>query len=218
LGAKQGERETTVKLKIAQRSGEFFDLFQQGARNVRAAAVALQDLIETFDDVEAKSHHIKELERDGDEITHSVIRMLNTTFVTPMDREDIYSLASALDDVLDSIDAAADMFVLHKIEEPLPEMKAQVGVLELATEQIERALEILPRMTRDTLEPIWVEVSRLEDEGDHIYRKAVADLFSGEFKAMDVLKWKDIIENVEEAIDGLQRLAHIVEATVLKHA
>ena len=207
-----------MKLKVSQRSGAFFDLFQEGARNVRSAAALLRELIENYDDVEAKSHRIKEREHEGDEITHAIIRMLNTTFVTPMDREDIYALASALDDVLDSIEAVADMFVLHAIEEPLPEMKAQVDVLERGAEQIEHALQMLPRMRRDTLEPVWVEVSRLEDEGDRIYRKAVADLFSGEYRAMDVLKWKDIIENVEAAIDGLQKLANIVEATVLKHA
>src|SRR5438105_771339 len=207
-----------MKLKIAQRSGGFFELFQEGARNVRSAAALLRGLIEDYRDVEAKAQRIKEREHEGDEITHSIIRMLNTTFVTPMDREDIYALASALDDVLDSIEAVADMFVLHGIEEPLPEMKAQVEVLEQATEQTELALRMLPRMARDTLEPVWVEVSRLEDEGDRIYRKTVAELFSGEYRAMDVLKWKDIIENVETAIDGLQKLANIVEATVLKHA
>ena len=207
-----------MKLKIAQRSGEFFELFLEGSRNVRSAASLLREVIEDYRDVETKAQRIKEREHEGDEITHSIIRMLNTTFVTPMDREDIYSLASALDDVLDSIEAVADMFVLHGIEEPLPEMKAQVEVLERAAEQIELAMQALPRMTRETLQPIWEEVSRLEDEGDRIYRKTVADLFSGEFKAMDVLKWKDIIENVETAIDGLQKLANIVEATVLKHA
>src|SRR5205814_2191604 len=146
----------------------------------RSAAGLLRELIENYDDVEAKSQRIKEREHEGDEITHSIIRMLNTTFVTPMDREDIYALASALDDVLDSIEAVADMFVLHGIEEPLPEMKAQVEVLERAAEQAELALQLLPRMVRDTLEPLWVEMNRLEDEGDRIYRKTVADLFSGD--------------------------------------
>src|SRR5438552_10448881 len=158
-----------VKLRIAQRSGEFFDLFQEGARNGRSAAGLLRELIENDDDVEAKSQRIKEREHEGDEITHTIIRMLNTTFVTPMDREDIYSLASATDDVLDSIEAVADMFVLHRIEEPLPEMKAQVDVLERGAEQIELALRLLPGMRRETLEPVWTEVSRLEDECDRIY-------------------------------------------------
>jgi predicted phosphate transport protein (TIGR00153 family) len=207
-----------VKLKIMQRSGEFFELFLESARNLTAGTELLKDLIEDYQDVETKAQRIKEREHEGDEITHAIIRRLNTTFVTPMDREDIYALASALDDVMDAIEAVADLFVLHRIEEPLPEMKAQIDVLVRATVLTEHALTLLPRMARDKLEPYWVEMSDLEDEGDRIYRKTVAELFSGEFKAMDVLKWKDVIENLETAIDGLQKLSNIIEAAVLKHA
>jgi uncharacterized protein len=207
-----------VKLKIMQRSGEFFDLFMESARNLVAATELLKDLIEDYQDVETKAQRIKDREHEGDEITHAIIRRLNTTFVTPIDREDIYALASALDDVMDSIEAVADLFVLHRIEEPFPEMKAQVDVLLRASQRTEHALTLLPRMARDGLEPYWVEISELEDEGDQIYRKTVAELFSGEFKAMDVLKWKDVIEELEHAIDGLQKLSNIIESTVLKHA
>jgi uncharacterized protein Yka (UPF0111/DUF47 family) len=97
-------------------------------------------------------------------------------------------------------------------------MKAQVDVLLQAAMEAEKALALLPGMDRDRLEVHWLEINRLEDEGDRIYRKTVAELFSGEFKAMDVLKWKDVIENLEEAIDGLQKLSNIIEAAVLKHA
>ena len=207
-----------MKLKIMQRSGEFFELFLESARNLTAGTELLKDLIEDYQDVETKAQRIKEREHEGDEITHAIIRRLNTTFVTPMDREDIYALASALDDVMDAIEAVADLFVLHRIEEPLPEMKAQIDVLVRATALTEHALTLLPRMARDKLEPYWVEMSDLEDEGDRIYRKTVAELFSGEFKAMDVLKWKDVIEELEGAIDGLQKLSNIIESTVLKHA
>src|SRR5437763_8768650 len=146
-----------------QRSGEFFDLFMESARNLVAATELLKDLIEDYQDVETKAQRIKEREHEGDEITHAIIRRLNTTFVTPIDREDIYALASALDDVLDSIEAVADLFVLHRIEAPLPEMKAQVEVLERAAEQTELALRLLPGMRRESLEPIWVQLSDLED-------------------------------------------------------
>jgi uncharacterized protein len=208
----------TVKLKISQRAEEYFDLFAQSATNLRTAAELLKDLIEDYTDVESKAKRIQEREHEGDEITHSVIRRLNTSFITPMDREDIYSLASALDDVLDAIESVADLFVLHRIEEPLPEMKAQADVLLRAAQQTEQALALLPRMARAKLEPYWVEINRLENEGDRIYRRAVADLFSGDYKAMDVLKWKEVIENLEEAIDGLENVANIIESTVLKHA
>lgn len=206
------------QLKITQRSTAFFELFAESARNVRTGIEMLQDLLEDFRDVEQKAARIREREHEGDEITHEIIRRLNTTFVTPMDREDIYALASALDEVMDAVEAVADLFVLHRIEEPLPEMKAQVDVLVRAAKQTERALEVLPKMTRDGLEPYRTEINRLEHEGDRIYRRAVADLFSGDYKAMDVLKWKDVIENLEEAVDGLENVANIIESTVLKHA
>ena len=207
-----------VKLKISQRADEFFDLFAQSASNLRTAAELLQDLIEDYSDVEAKAQRVQDREHEGDEITHSIVRRLNTTFVTPMDREDIYALASALDEVLDAIDAVADLFVLHRIEEPLPEMKAQVDVLVRAAQQTEAALREFPHMRRERLEPYWVEINRLENEGDRIYRRAVADLFSGDYRAMDVLKWKDVIDNLEEGVDGLEDVANIIESTVLKHA
>jgi predicted phosphate transport protein (TIGR00153 family) len=212
------ERDPRVKLRVSQRSGEFFDLFLESARNLRTGAELLKDLVENYEDVEAKAQRVKDREHEGDEITHAIIKRLNTTFVTPMDREDIYELASALDDVMDEIEAVADLFVLHRIEEPFPDMKAQVDVILQAAEQAVRALEVLPKMARDKLEGYWLEINRLEDEGDRIYRKAVADLFSGDFKAMDVLKWKDVIEHLEEAMDGLEKLSNIIEAAVLKHA
>jgi len=207
-----------VKLKISQRPEEFFELFADSARNVSAACELLKDLIEDFQDVESKARRIQDREHEGDEITHSIIRLLNTSFITPMDREDIYSLASALDEVMDAVDAVADLFVLHRIEEPLPEMKAQADVLLRAAEQTERALELFPKMQRERLEPYWEEINRLENEGDRIYRRAVADLFSGDYRAMDVLKWKDVIENLEDAVDGLENVADVIESTVLKHA
>jgi len=207
-----------VKLKIAQRSDDYFRLFAESARNVRTATEMLKELVEDFTDVDAKAQRIQDREHEGDEITHDIIRRLNTSFVTPMDREDIYALASALDDVLDAVDAVADLFVLHRIEEPLPEMKALADVLVRGAQQTEQALEVFSRMDRNRLEPYWVEINRLENEGDRIYRRAVADLFSGDYKAMDVLKWKDVIENLESAVDGLENVANIIEATVLKHA
>src|SRR5919201_4397477 len=207
-----------MKLKISQRAEEFFDLFVDSAGNLRVAVDLLKDLIEDYRGVDLKAKRISDREHEGDEITHAVIRRLNTSFITPMDREDIYALASALDDVLDAVEAVADLFVLHRIEEPLPEMKAQADVLLRAAQQTEEAMGQLGRMARDRLEPYWVEINRLENEGDRIYRRAVADLFSGDYKAMDVLKWKEVIENLEEAVDGLENVANIVEATVLKHA
>ena len=207
-----------MKLKVSQRPGEFFELFADSARNLRMGAEQLRDLIGDFTNVELKARRIQEREHDGDEITHTIIRRLNTTFVTPIDREDIYALASALDDVMDLVEEAADLFVLHAIESPLPEMKAQADVLVLAAEQTEQAVLSLAKMDVRGLEPYWVEINRLENEGDKLYRRSVADLFSGDHRAMDVLKWKEVIETLEEALDGLENAANIIESIVLKHA
>ena len=207
-----------MKLKVSQRPSEFFELFAESARNLRAGTAQLRDMVNDYTNIELKARRIQELEHDGDEVTHTIIRRLNTTFITPMDREDIYALASALDDVLDYVEAAADLFVLHSIEAPLPEMKAQVDVLDLATEQTEQAVLALAKMDRERLEPYWVEINRLENEGDQLFRRAVADLFSGDHRAMDVLKWKEVIETLEDALDGCENVANIIESIVLKHA
>jgi predicted phosphate transport protein (TIGR00153 family) len=207
-----------MKLKISQRAGEFFDLFNESATNLRATVELLKDLIEDYRDIDLKVRRIQDREHEGDQVTHAIIRRLNTSFVTPMDREDIYQLATALDDVLDAVDAVSDLFLLHQIEAPLPQMKEQVDVLLRAAEQTEQALALLPKMDRDRLEPYWIEINTLENEGDQLYRRSIAELFSGEHRAMDVLRWKEVIENLEEAIDGLENVANTIESIVLKHA
>jgi len=207
-----------MKLKVNQRAGEFFELYADAARTLHAATDALKDLIDNYEDVEVKAGRIIDLEHEGDEITHAIIKRVNTMFVTPMDREDIYALATSLDDVLDEVEAVAGLFVLHSIEAPLPQMKLQVDILLRAVIQTEEAIKALPKMKREVLEPYWIEINSLENEGDEVYRHAIAELFSGDYKAMDVLKWKEIIEDLERATDGLENVANVIEATVLKHA
>ena len=198
------------------RDESFFELFVRQAKNIEVSAGVLFDLISEFDDVPGKALRLRDLEHEGDEITHEIIRRLNTVFVTPLDHEDIHRLTSTLDDVIDHIEAAADLFVLHKIEAPLPEMKAQADVLVRATRTVREALEVLPKYSK--LAPYWVEVNRLENEGDRVYRQAVADLFDGEYRTLDVLKWKDIIDELEAAIDRLEDATDVLEAIALKHA
>ncbi len=207
-----------MKLKVSQRPDAFFDLFVESGANLLAATGQLRSLVHDYDDVEVKARRIAEREHEGDEVTHAIIRLLNTTFVTPMDREDIYQLATALDDVMDAVEAVADLFVLHHIEAPLVEMTAQVEVVHQAAEQTDQALRAFRNLNRVDLEPYWVEINRLENEGDKLYRRAVADLFSGDHRAMDVLRWKEVIETLEEALDGLENVANVIEAVVLKHA
>lgn len=207
-----------MKLKVSQRPDAFFDLFVESGENLRAATGELRSMVHDYTDIELKARRIQEREHEGDEVTHAIIRQLNTTFVTPMDREDIYQLATALDDVMDAVEAAADLFVLHNIEAPLPEMKLQVDVLDRAAEQTDQALRAFRNLKRDELEPYWVEINSLENEGDRLYRRAVAGLFSGDHRAMDVLRWKEVIETLEEALDGLENVANVIESAVLKHA
>jgi len=207
-----------MKLKISQRPEAFFELFSRSAVNLREAAELLQDLVDDYVDVELKARRIQEREHDGDTVTHEIIQRLNTSFITPMDREDIYTLATALDDVLDEIEAAADAFVLHNIDAPLPAMIQQVDVLRRAAVQTEEALKVFPTLDRSRLEPYWIEINSLENEGDRLFRRAVADMFSGDHRAMDVLKWKEVTESLEEALDGLENVANVVESVVLKHA
>ncbi|HEV8089688.1 MAG TPA: DUF47 family protein [Actinomycetota bacterium] len=207
-----------MKLKISNRSDAFFELFSAGAENLRIASELLYDLVSDFTDVELKARRLQEREHEGDEITHQVIEHLNTTFITPMDREDIYQLATALDDVVDAIEAAGDLFILHGIEEPRPFMIQQSDVLVRAASQTEAAVKALDKLDRTVLEPYWIEINSLENEGDRVYRRSIADMFNGDHRAMDVLRWKDVSETLEEALDGLENVANIVEAVVLKHA
>ncbi|MBI4260447.1 MAG: DUF47 domain-containing protein [Actinobacteria bacterium] len=203
-----------LRLRLIPRDEGFFELFVRQAEHIEQAAQQLFDMISSFEDVQKKATRLHDLEHEGDEITHEIMRRLNTTFVTPIDHEDIHNLASLLDDVLDHIDAAADLFVLHKIESPLPEMKAQADVILRAAKTTREALQMLPKY--DQLRQYWVEINRLENEGDRIYRQAVADLFGGDYKAMDVLKWKGIIDELEAATDQLEDVANALEGLALK--
>lgn len=205
-----------LRFRLVPRDESFYELFVRLARKVEDAGLAYQDLISDYQDVGRKAGRLRDLEHEADEVTHEIMKRLNTVFVTPLDHEDIHRLASRLDDVVDHVEAAADLFVLHKIEQPLPEMKSQADVLVQTCTVTRQALETLPRF--HDLEQHWVEVNRLENEGDRIYRRAVADLFGGDHRAMDVLKWKDIIDEVEGAIDQLEDVSNMLEAIALKHA
>jgi predicted phosphate transport protein (TIGR00153 family) len=205
-----------MRFQIIPQDQGFYELFEKDAANVAEAAGLLAKLLADFHDAETAHAEIRQREHDGDEMTHQILRALNTTFVTPFDREDIHRLASGLDDILDGIEAVADLFVLHHIAHPLPEMRQQADVLARATEQVQQAMGQL-RSLRG-LEPYWVEINRLENEGDRVYRKTMASLFSGDYKAMDVLKWKDVVDQLEGAIDDCEDVANTLESIVLKHA
>jgi predicted phosphate transport protein (TIGR00153 family) len=205
-----------LRLRILPREESFYDLFDKDAANLSEGARLLTKLLADFHDPESAHAEIRQREHEGDEITHQIIRALNTTFVTPFDREDIHRLASGMDDILDAIEAVADLLVLHRIEQIIPEMRQQADVLSRAADQVQQAMAQLRGFAG--LEKYWVEINRLENEGDRVYRKTVAHLFSGEFKAMDVLKWKDLVDQLEAAIDSCEDVANTLESIVLKHA
>ena len=205
-----------MKLKIMQRSGEFFELFLESARNLTAGTELLKDLIENYQDVETKAQRIKDREHEGDEITHAIIRRLNTTFVTPIDREDIYALASALDDIVDFTEEAADYLGLYKIEAPMEQGQRLAHVLLQAARAISEAM---PRLRSfEDISHYTVEINRLENDGDRITREAIASLFDTGIDPMVVIRWKDIYERLENAIDATERVANILEGIVIKNS
>jgi uncharacterized protein Yka (UPF0111/DUF47 family) len=159
---------------------------------------------------------MKEIEHRCDEVTHEVIRRLNSTFVTPFDREDIYRLASGLDDVMDDMDAAADYLHLHKIEELPPGVPEQVAVLRQAADL---TADAMPRLrTLKDLDEYWIEVNRLENVGDGIYRKSLVALFDGTYDALAVMRQRDVVEQLEAAIDAFEKVANIVEQIAVKES
>lgn len=192
----------------------FFEIFEEMGNKVNEGAQALVDLFSDYSDMERIVGRILDIEHEGDEITHEVIRRLNTTFITPFDRMDIHKLASALDDVLDHIEAAAEFLQLHNIVEPLPQALQLVQTLATSAEVTASALPNLRHLKE--LPDYWVEINRLENEGDRMFRRTVAELFSGDYEPLEVLKWTDIVEEVEEGIDALEDVANIIESIALK--
>jgi predicted phosphate transport protein (TIGR00153 family) len=195
---------------------EFFDLFEEAGGNIVRAADLLDQLFRAWPDNPELVRSVVICEQDGDRITHDLIRKLNSTFVTPIDREDILVLASALDDIVDFIEEAADYLVLYKIEAPMEQAQRLTHVLLQASRQIAEAIPRL-RGFRD-ISHYTIEINRLENDGDRISREAVAALFDGGIDPMVVIRWKDIYDRLEAAIDATERVANILEGVVIKNA
>jgi predicted phosphate transport protein (TIGR00153 family) len=209
-----------VKLRIFPREESYFDLFDAVADNLAEAAGQLLDLVEDFVDPEMKAKRLVESEHEGDRLTHAILSRLNGTFITPFDREDIYALAGQLDDVVDAIEAAADMLVLHRVVEPLDAVVEQARLIDQAGRETATGLRCLRGLKQEQLRAFLVTINEIENEGDRLYRRARADLynFTGEHPARYVLIWKDIVEQLEEALDGFEHVAHTVESIIIKHA
>jgi predicted phosphate transport protein (TIGR00153 family) len=195
----------------------YFDLFEEAAGNIVRAADLLDQLMRSYPDRrEELTREVLICEQDGDRITHDIIRRLNETFVTPIDREDIYSLASALDDIVDYTEEAADYLGLYKIEAPMEQGQRLAHVLLQASRAISEAM---PRMRAfGDISHYTVEINRLENDGDRIMREAMASLFDTGIDPMVVIRWKDIYERLENAIDATERVANILEGIVIKNS
>jgi predicted phosphate transport protein (TIGR00153 family) len=209
-----------VRLRIFPREESYFDLFDLVAANLADAARKLLDMVEDFVDPEMKAKRLVDAEHEGDRLTYAIYSRLNSTFITPFDREDIHALAGHLDDVLDAIEEAADMLVLHKVLEPIDAVIEQARLIDQAARATVDGLRNLRGLKQEPLRAYLININDLENQGDQLYRRARADLydFNAEHPARYVLIWKDIVEQLEEALDHFEHVAHTVEAVIIKHA
>ena len=201
---------------IAPRDREFFDLFEEAGGNILRAAGLLEEMLLNFPERNELSRDILLCEQEGDRITHDILQRLNQTFVTPIDREDIHELAGALDDVVDYTEEVADYLGLYKIEAPMAQSQELAKVLHAASRQIS---DVMPRLRGfKDISHFTVEINRLENDGDRIVREAIASLFDTGIDPMVVIRWKDIFERLEEAIDATEKVANILEGIVIKNS
>ncbi|MDT4902103.1 MAG: uncharacterized protein QOF92_4430 [Pseudonocardiales bacterium] len=205
-----------MAFRLTPRDNAFYAMFTEAGRNVADSVDVLAGLTDPNANREAIAKNLREREHAGDAVTHRIMRQLNTSFVTPFDREDIYRLASALDDVVDAIEAAADFVVLADVGKLPPLMSEQIQLLQRSANETAEAMSRLKTL-RD-LEPYWIEVNRLENEADRVYRKLLSKLFSGDYDALTMVKLREVADGLEEAADALEHVAHAVETIAVKES
>ncbi len=207
------------KFSFIPKERKFFNLFEESARNMVKAAQALKELVDTWEDVDKRVGQITELEHEGDTITHQIMAQLNRTFVTPFDREDIALLANTLDDVTDFIHAAADAMLIYKVDRPSRRAKELADIIVQAAAEVERAVPQLRH--RAELRQIFtrcVEINRLENMADRVFRSARAELFNDSTDIAYIIKWREIYLHMESATDRCEDVADVLEGVALKHA
>jgi uncharacterized protein len=205
-----------ARFSLVPQDRVFFDLFAESGQNTLRSAKLLRDMLAQWPDDSGIGRDLLKAEQEGDRITHNIVQRLNTTFVTPIDREDIYGLATQLDDIVDYIEEVADFMGLYRIEAPMEQAQALAEVLVKSCEQLYGLLQNL-RGFKD-LDHYWIEIHRLENDGDRIYRDAVASLFADRIDPMVVIRWRDIFLRLERAIDATETSASILEGIVIKNA
>lgn len=204
---------------LQPREDRFYRLFEEDAANVRKGAEMLLAMLTDYTDVAAKAKAIKQVEHEGDTLTHDMYQQLNKVFVTPLDREDIAAIASALDDVLDLVEASADDFVVLHVEQPLPPALQMAEIIVKSAIEIQEAFATLKRLgkERPALHRRLEEINRLENEGDDVYRVAVESLFA-QTDPILIIKWKQIYDHLERAIDMCENVADVLHGMLLKYA
>lgn len=205
-------------MKLFPQKIDFFEIFDRVAINVTKAASLLVLLMENFDDLEVRSKEIYEVEQEGDILTHEIMKNLNKTFITPIDREDLHALASRLDDVLDLIWASVDRLTVFKLKESTPEAIAMSKDLLITTEVMQKAIKKLKGKNYSHIQEYCIEINRLENRIDRDFRDALGKLFDGINDPIFIIKWKEVYEHLEDASDRCEDVANILEAIVLKYA
>jgi uncharacterized protein len=210
------EKETCMPFTLVPRERHFFVLFREDAVNLMEALRELDVLLNADGGFDVSARKLRDIEHQGDEITHKIIHELNATFITPFDREDILALASSVDDVLDLVEETADTIVIDCIETIKPEAKEMGKILLLIGQQLVEAFDNLD--SRKDMKRHWVEVHDLENQGDHVIRQAIGDLFRNATDPFEVIKWKDVYALLEKTIDRAEDVAIILENVTIKNA
>ena len=207
------------RIPFIPREEKFFELFEDSARNIVKASKVLKELVDTWECIEQRVEEIKELEHTGDTITHETMARLHRTFVTPFDREDIALLTKSLDDIMDFIDGTASKMLLYKVDSPGRRVKELADIIIQATAEVEKAvLELRQKAKLKQILERCVEINRLENAADVVFRAAVAELFEDTTDMAHVIKWREIYEHMESATDRCEDVANVLEGVALKHA
>ena len=210
-----GDQGEDMRFRLIPTDDQFFTMFSESAANVAECARRLQELLTDFGHASERHREVKLCERRGDELTRNILRRLDTTFVTPFDREDIHALAEELDDVADDMLAVSELLLLVPVETVLPELVDQGAILVRMADELVQLFARLPAMKG--VQPHLDAIDALESEGDHVHRQTLARLFR-DYEALEVLKWKDIVEAMEGALNTVEDIGDVVESIVLKHA
>lgn len=218
MGNRIWKKVTAIGSPLYPKGDKFFDLFEEGAANLVKIARSFQELVENWEGVEEKVKEIADLEHEGDEIIHRIMANLHSTFITPMDREDITLLANRLDDVVDFIHSAAEYMLIYRVGRPTRSVLELADIIVAAACEVERAIPILHhRAELRQMLPHCVELNRLENEADRIMRRALGEMFENGADILDIFRWREIYEYMETATDRCEDIADVLEGVALKH-